>query len=157
MRKEEEGPEPRFGTVNFERRRHPRFSIDLPAEYWPLDNSKNHPGRTGDISEGGLLLYLPDTIGVGQRLRVKLFFGTGPELKSIEALVQVVWKDFHLGPKDDYHRLGVKFVDISAEYMDRLKTFLNTLMSLKTPSEINIPPRLLSALGISVMKKEEGR
>ena len=142
MEKDPKEIKPRFGTVNFERRRHPRFSIDLPAEYWPIGNSKNRLGRTGDISEGGLLLYLPDDIGVGQRIRVKLFFGTGPKLESIEAIVQVVWKDFHLGPKDDYHRLGVKFVDISAEYMDRLKTFLNTLIIMKGPSEINIPARL---------------
>jgi hypothetical protein len=43
MRKEEEGQNPRFGTANFERRRHPRFSVDLPVEYWQINrNPKNH-------------------------------------------------------------------------------------------------------------------
>ena len=152
---EEKAMEPQFGEVNIERRNHSRAPIVLPVEYWPLNNSKSRPGRTGDISEGGVLLYLPEEIESGQNLRVKIFMGTGLELKPIEAFVQVVWKDLHSGNRN-YYRIGVRFVDISAENMEKLKKFLNDAMTdIKPPSEINIPSRLLSALGISLKEKQE--
>jgi len=115
-----------FGTVNFERRKHPRISVNLPIEYWKTDNSKGHPGFMADISEGGLLLYLPEKIEVGQNLRVKLFVGPVLELKPILAIVQVVWNELHQGENED-HRTGVKFVNISPENRDKLRNFLNTL------------------------------
>jgi PilZ domain len=67
---------PRFGTVNFERRRQPRISTDLPAEYWHIETSENHPGRLLNVSEGGVLLYLPEKIEVGKNLKVRLFIGS---------------------------------------------------------------------------------
>jgi len=149
MRKEEEGQNPRFGTVNFERRKHPRFSVDLPVEYWQANrNPKNHSGRAVDVSEGGLLLYISDEIAIGQSVRVKLFFDSGQGLKSVEANVQVLWKDFRL-EEDGFYRVGLKFVDISLEDLQKLQSFLINLMKVKSYSDSTIPPRLLSALGIS--------
>jgi hypothetical protein len=49
--------------------------------------------------------------------------------------VEVAWKDIYLGKDGDY-RIGVRFVDISAEDMDKLKTFLNTLKNSKPPSAL---------------------
>ena len=143
-----------FGTANFERRKHPRWSIDLPVEYRPIGSCKSGPGRTGDLSEGGLLLYLPDEMEVGQDLWLKLFVGTELELKLIEATVRVVWKDFYGGEKNDFRRVGVKIVDISPEDMGKLENFLRTLIIRKATPELNIPPRLLSALGLSNLKME---
>ena len=143
-----------FGTVNFERRKHPRWSIDLPVEYGPIGSFKSRPGRTGDLSEGGLLLYLPEEMEVGQDLWVKLFMGGERELKSIEAKVQVVWKDFLGAEKNEFRRVGVKIVDISPEDMGKLENFLRTLIIRKATPGLNIPPRLLSALGLSNLKME---
>jgi hypothetical protein len=149
MGKEERETTPRFGAVNFERRKHPRFSVDLPVEYWKVsDGSKRHPARSTDISEGGLLLYISDQVEIGQNLKVKLFFDSGLELKTIEAKVEVAWKDFRFEEKSDY-RIGVKFTDISPEDMENLRSFLINLMKVKNQSELKIPPRLLSNLGIS--------
>ena len=140
---------PHFGTVNFERRRYPRLSINLPVEYWQINNPKSHPGCTADISEGGLLLHISEEIEIGQNLRVKLFFDSGHKLKSIEAMVQAVWKDFRL-EKESYFRIGVKFVDISAEALEELRNFLITLNNSKISSDFNVPPRLHSTLGIAI-------
>jgi len=98
MRKEEEEKttKPRYAIVNFERRRHPRFSVDLPMEYSKSDLIVKQ-GRAVNASEGGLLLYLPERMEIGQHLNLKLFFSSGSELKTIETLVQVVWMDIHLG------------------------------------------------------------
>ena len=140
---------PPFGAVNFERRKHPRLSINLPVEYWQINNPKSHPGHTADISEGGLLLHLSEEIEIGQNLRVKLFFDSGHNLKTIEATVQAVWKDFRL-EKESYYRLGVKFVDISAEALEELRNFLIILNNSKIPLDFNVPPKLPSTLGISI-------
>jgi c-di-GMP-binding flagellar brake protein YcgR len=141
---------PRFGTVNFERRKHPRLLVDLPVEYWQINNPKHHPTRTADISEGGLLFYISEEIEIGQNLSVKLFFNSGLKLITLQAEVQVVWKDFRMD-KEGYYRIGVKFVEISPEAMETLRHFLNTLMNSKIPSDFDIPSRLLSTLGISML------
>jgi len=150
MGKEEKESNPRFGTVNFERRKHPRLSADMPVEYWKIQsNSKRHPGRTVDISEGGLLIYISEEIEIGQSLRVKIFLESGLKLQSIEAQVQVVWKDFRFA-KGGYYRIGVKFVEISLEDMEKLRSFLGNLMNAKIPADLNVPSRLLTTLGISI-------
>jgi hypothetical protein len=93
---------PRFGTVNFERRKHPRLSVDLPLEYWQIDNPKSHSGHTADISEGGLLFHISEEIEIGQNLRVRIFLDSGLKLTPIESQVQVVWKDFQGGKEGPY-------------------------------------------------------
>ena len=139
--------EPRFGTVNFERRKHPRFSMNLPVEYWPTGTPKSHPGHTGDVSQGGLLLYLPTEISAGQDLRVRLFIDSGLDFMSIEALVRVVWKDLSLGHDEDY-RTGVRFVEISAQDHSNLKNFLNTLIEMKSQPRLPAHAGVLSS-GVS--------
>jgi hypothetical protein len=140
---------------NFERRKYPRFSIDWPAEYWPVNIPKGRPGRTGDISEGGVLLYLHEKITVGQNVGVRIFIGPGFESKSIQALGQPVWNDSHFGKKDFYHRIGLKFVTISPENLGELKNVLNAQMKLESPSVLDIPPGLPRTLAWSAMNKED--
>jgi len=126
--KEEKETKRRYGTVNFEKRKHPRFSVDLPAEYSQTDLFVKQ-GHATNASEGGLLLYLPEQIEIGKHLRLKLFFTTGSELQAIETLVEVVWMDIHLGEDWGDYRTGVRFVEISAEDMGKLKNFLKSLSS----------------------------
>ncbi len=145
MEKEEREAKPLFGVVNFERRKHPRFSVDLPVEYWQINNCKSRPTHTVNVSEGGLLLHLSEPMEIGQNLRLNLFIHSGADLDSIEAVGQVVWKDIHVGKDGDY-RTGVKFVDIAAENMNKLKNFLSDLINLQAPSELRIPSRLASTL-----------
>jgi c-di-GMP-binding flagellar brake protein YcgR len=118
---------PRYGTVNFEKRRHPRFSVDLPVEYYRIDSPIGHTGRGLDISEGGLLIYFPEQMDLSQYLRLKLFFSLGSELNAIEALAEVVWMDIHLGETWGDYRCGIRFIDISPEDMSKLKNFLRSL------------------------------
>lgn len=115
-------------SLTSEKRRYPRFNVDLPAKY-----SKSSVffkfGRVVNASEGGLLVHLPEEMGIGQRLALKLFFPSLSEFNTLETSVQVVWKDIHLR-KDwtwDY-RTGVKFINIPKEHMAKLRSFL---MSIK--------------------------
>ena len=141
--KEEREREPSLGVIDFERRKHPRFSVALPIEYWPTDQSRNRHGRTIDVSEGGLLLHLSELMEIGQILRVRLFMISGPDIASVEAVaqVEVVWQDIYPGKEEDY-RVGVKFVEISGQDVGKLKKFLNSL-DFKMPSDLTLPPNLL--------------
>ena len=115
-----------FGVANFERRRHPRFSVDLPIEYHRIPSPESHPGRLENISEGGLLVYMAEKPEMGQLLKVKLFFPSDSNLQAIEAVAQVAWVDLHIGEKKDY-RSGLRFIEISPEGLDQLSGFLNHL------------------------------
>ena len=117
---------PRIGIVNFERRKYPRFSIDLPIEYYQIDSPAGHSGRTANISEGGLLIYLPEKVEIGQHLKLRLFLASLSEFHSIEVLAEVVWMGTGMKEGLGYPR-AVKFTDISSENLTRLKEFLKSL------------------------------
>ena len=128
MKLETQETQSRCGTVNFESRRHPRFNVDLPIEYYRIDSSINHTGRGLNISEGGLLIYFPEEMDVSQYLRLKLFLSSGSELNAIEVLAEVVWMEMHPGKQGDY-RCGVNFVDILPEDRTKLRNFIRSLSS----------------------------
>jgi hypothetical protein len=111
-------------NLGSEKRKYPRFDVDLPIKYSRPSLFSKY-ARAVNASEGGLLLHLPEELGVGQQLVLRLFFPPSPNLNVIETLVQVVWMDIRLR-KDwawDY-QTGVRFVDISREDKDVLKNFL---------------------------------
>jgi hypothetical protein len=121
----------RFGVVNFERRKSPRFSLDLPIEYYQVESSLSRPGRAVNACEGGLLVCLAEKIEMGQFLRLKLFIAPDVDLRTLEMVTQVVWVDMHLekgsGDFRGEYRCGLKIVDISPEDMNSLKSLLQNL------------------------------
>ncbi len=128
MGEEKNNTKSRIGMVNLERRKYPRVAVDLPAEYHRMDSSVGQTGQTQNASEGGLLLYLPEQMVIGQELKIKLFFTSGVELSAIEMLAQVVWTDIHLGQGWGDYRAGVKFIDISSENLEKLKNLIRGLL-----------------------------
>ena len=128
MKKEGNETKVGYGTGNFERRKHSRFNVDLSIEYSQNGLFGKH-GRAVNASEGGLLLYLEEKMEIGKHLVLKLFFPSGPEMNTIETLVQVVWMDVHMGEDWRDYRTGVKFVDITPEDLNELKLFLRDLSS----------------------------
>jgi c-di-GMP-binding flagellar brake protein YcgR len=126
-KQEKDETKPRIGIINFEKRRHPRFTVDLPLEYYRVDSPVPETGRAVNASEGGLLVYFPEEVKVGDRLRLRLFFSIGSDLNTIEMVVQIAWVDLHLGKEWGDYRSGVRFIDISPEDLNKLKTFLRNL------------------------------
>ena len=113
--------------LDSEKRKYPRFDVDLPIKYSRSSFFFKY-ARAVNASEGGLLLHLPEELGIGQQLALKLFFPSCADSNIIETVVKVVWMDVRLR-KDwawDY-QTGVRFVDISPENMAVLKTFLTDL------------------------------
>lgn len=125
----------RFGVAKFVERAHPRFLLNLPVEYYPAAASKKGvagtfiqgKGYTGNASEGGLIVHLRRHLQVGDLLKLRLFFSSGPGMNSVntvEMVSQVVWTE---KLKDSEYRCGIKFVDISPEDMNKLSSFLKNL------------------------------
>jgi c-di-GMP-binding flagellar brake protein YcgR len=129
MKTEEKDTKPRTGIVNLERRKYPRFSVNLPVEYYQINSSISHTGRALNASEGGLQIYFPELMEIGQHLKLKLFFTSDSKMNTIETLAQVVWIDIYLSEGWGDYRTGVRFVDISQEDLERLKNFLRSLSS----------------------------
>lgn len=127
MKLEDKGTKPHYGIVNFERRKHPRFKVDLPIEYHQINSTVQYNGHILNASEGGLLIYFPEPVKLGQHLKVKLFFASGSAMNTIEMVVEVVWMDIHLNRGWEDYRCGVRFVDICPEDITMLKSFLRSL------------------------------
>jgi c-di-GMP-binding flagellar brake protein YcgR len=127
VRNGEKETKPRTGVVNFERRKYPRFSVDLPIEYSRIESPVSHTGRGLNISEGGLLIYFPEKMDLSQYLSLKLFFPLGSKLSTTEVLAEVAWTEIHLDESWGDYRCGVRFIDISPEDMSKLKNFIGSL------------------------------
>ncbi len=114
-------------AIDFERRKHPRFIIDLPVRYNKADSPRNLYGRAMNVSEGGLLIYSYDQMNVEQELMSNIFFLSGSELNTIELKAEVVWTDIDLNKAWGDFRSGLKFVEISQTDMGRLKNLIVSL------------------------------
>ncbi len=117
----------RYGIAKLERRKYSRFQVHLPIEYYRVDLPNNHTGQALDASEGGLQILFPEEMEIGQNLKMKLFFSSDFGLNTIEMLVEVVWVNTQLGEGEKHYRSGVRFINISAEDVTKLKNFSASL------------------------------
>ena len=107
-----------------ERRKHPRFLVELPVEYRRANDSRVRPGHTVNFSEDGLMVLVSEQMEIGEQLEMKIYFSSGSSLITIAAIVKIAWVDME--PKEDgYYRFGVSFVNISPVDRERLKGFLS--------------------------------
>lgn len=117
----------RSGIANFERRRHPRISVDLPIEYSRIENASfPRNGRAVNASIGGLLVYLPELVQVGQIFRLRMYFSI-PATQIVEMVAEIAWVDIPMGEKPLEYRAGLKFLEISPEDQDKLTQFLKMI------------------------------
>ncbi len=116
-----------FGVVKFQERKHPRFLLNLPVEYYLAESDIQGIGHTGNASEGGLILYLHKDFRVGDLLKLKLFFSSGAGMNTVEVLSQVIWTE-KLDHKE--YRCGIKFVGISPKDREKFNGFLKGFCAL---------------------------
>ena len=111
------------GIFIVERRKHPRFSIELPLDYC-VERKDRYGGVAANASKGGLLAYLPEAIVVGTLLKIEILFAKGSELNSIRAIAKVVWSD--LAPKDIWgeYRYGLEFRSFQQGGFQKLRRLL---------------------------------
>jgi len=111
------------GIFIVERRKQPRFSMELPLDYC-IERKDRFGGVTANASKGGLLVYLPEAIVIGTLLKIEILFVKGLELNSIKAIAKVVWSD--LAPKEIWgeYRYGLEFQSFPKGNLQKLKRLL---------------------------------
>ena len=78
---------------NKEKRRYPRFLIDLPLEYRDLDGSCLHGGIVANASEIGFLMESGKDIPIGTELNIVVLYLEGFELANFKVTGKIVWKE----------------------------------------------------------------
>ncbi len=128
-----------------ERRRYPRFIVDLPLEYRDMDGSCLPGGMLVNASEGGFLVEAVRDIPVGKELNITVLYPKGFELANFKVVGKIVRKKPYR--KEDWkgnqywegYQYGLEFTQILAE--GRWK--LNLLLGGRFESE-EISPSLHS-------------
>jgi c-di-GMP-binding flagellar brake protein YcgR len=122
-RKEKKLP-PQKGVVAIERRKYPRFNLELPLDYYRVDDKENYGGIVANASELGVLVYLPEKMEIGTILSTEIFYAKGLELDSIRAIAKVVWADLPARKTWGEHRYGLQFESIDRQNLSKLKNLL---------------------------------
>ncbi len=117
-----------------ERRRHPRFEIELPLEYKGQDGLP-HGAVVRNISEGGLLICSIHDMPVGRELKVGVFFADEHELDQLNGTARVVWKDFHSETDWEGYKYALEYVGISAEHRLKHERLINNHLSVEDTSQ----------------------
>ena len=117
-------PGNKMGVLAIEKRRHPRYSVELPLDYSRVEGKTTLGGIVANASEGGLLVYLPEIMQIGDVLSIEIFFASGLELNSIKAIAKIVWYDLAAKESWGEHRYGLQFQSIEEKEYQRLKALL---------------------------------
>ena len=107
---EEKKTRPHSGIVDFQRRRYPRFDVDLPLEYNEVNSSITRHARALNLSEGGMLIHSADQLEIGRQMKSKLSFPLGSEMNTVEMQGEVVWAKTSLNGVWRDYRSGVRFL-----------------------------------------------
>jgi len=107
-----------------ERRKHPRFELDLPLEYRVSDMPRGHGGLVVNASESGLLIRSLKHMAVAENIRIVVFFPRGYELDCFEALAEIVHMETYSNDSNVEYRYGLRFVEIGDEDLWKLRQLL---------------------------------
>jgi hypothetical protein len=114
----------KMGVLAIEKRKHPRFSVELPLDYTRIDGKEIYGGMVANASEGGLLVYLPERIEIGALLKIEIFYVKGLELDTIKVVGKIVWSDLAARESWGEHRYGLQFQNIDEKDFNRLMNLL---------------------------------
>jgi len=108
-----------------EKRKHPRFNLDLPLDYRVTDAPHVKGALVINASESGLLVHSNKDLPIGTKLRVAVIFPDGFKLANFEVFAEIVWKDIHWAENREGYQFGLKFIHILDEDHRKLKQLLD--------------------------------
>lgn len=117
----------KMGVLAVERRKHPRFSVELPLSYSRVNDKELFGGIVANASGGGILVYLPERMEIGAALKIEIFYLKGLELGTIETIAKVVWSDLANRGSLGEHRYGLEFQYIDEKNYNRLLALLKEI------------------------------
>jgi c-di-GMP-binding flagellar brake protein YcgR len=124
MKNKQFSSQTKMGVLAIEKRKYPRFSVELPLNYSRADAKETFGGMVANASEGGLLVYLPERIEIGSLLKIEILYVKGLELDTIRAVAKVVWCDLAARESWGEHRYGLQFKYIDQKDFDQLTILL---------------------------------
>ena len=114
----------KMGVLSIEKRKYPRFSVELPLNYSRAEGKDTLGGMVANASEGGLLVYLPERMEIGALLKIEIFYVRGLELDTIKAVAKIVWCDLAARESWGEHRYGLQFQYFDQKDLSRLTILL---------------------------------
>src|SRR5687767_3115809 len=94
-----------------QRRKHPRYAIELDAAI--VIDDRKLSGRTNNLSKGGFCMLADDALPLGTpcRAMLALVFSENQFSEHLELEATVVWST----PTAGRYQLGVKFAQVDAQ------------------------------------------
>jgi c-di-GMP-binding flagellar brake protein YcgR len=128
MKKMKTNPQPsaagKMGILAIERRKHPRFVVELPLDYTRTEVTDIVGGIVANASEGGLLVYLPERLEMGTVLQIQIFYVKDLEFNMLKAIAKVVWSDIAARESWGEYRYGLQFLSIDEQEFSKLMMLL---------------------------------
>ena len=121
-------------VVQHEKRRSPRYSIELPTEYWEADHACRG-GLVCNVSKKGLCIYSVHDMPVDKELEMRVFFPNEYEFDGLRVGTKIVWKDGRFESNWKGYQYGLRFVRIPAEDAWKLFYIINSHLKLEEISE----------------------
>jgi hypothetical protein len=116
-----------------ERRQHPRFSVELPLDYWQtLDVIQG--GLVANISEAGLLINSVHKIQIGTKLGIRVYLSKDNSLDCIEGIAKIIWMNHHREQDWKGYRYGMYILQMPPDYRDRLMKYILMLQDEENSS-----------------------
>jgi hypothetical protein len=120
-----------------ERRRYPRFFIDLPAEYRDVDDSCLRGAIVVNASEGGFLIESPRDIPVGTELSITVLYPKECELANFKVTAKTVRKEPYWKKDWKGYQYGLELIQILDEDRWKLRVLLGRRFNLEQMSTNN--------------------
>lgn len=117
----------KLGVLAVDRRRYPRYSVELPLDYCRVEGRETYGGIVANASEGGILVYLPERMEMGAVLKIEIFYVSGLELDTIKAIAKIVWSDLAAKTSWGEYRYGLQFQSIDEKDFTRLMNLLKEI------------------------------
>lgn len=119
--------ERKLGVLAVEKRRHPRYSVEFPLDYARVEDKETYGGMVANVSEGGLLVYLPQRMEIGTVLKIEILYVQGLEFSTIKAIAKIVWSDLAAKESWGEYRYGLQFLQIEENDFSRLINLLKEI------------------------------
>lgn len=114
----------KMGVLAIDKRKHPRYSVELPLSYSRVDQKELFGGIVANASGGGILVYLPERMEIGAVLRIEIFYLKDLALEAITVVAKVVWTDLATKGSLGEHRYGLEFQYVEERNYNQLLTLL---------------------------------
>ncbi|NWF92940.1 MAG: PilZ domain-containing protein [Syntrophaceae bacterium] len=111
--------------IDREKRKRPRYPMDLPLEYRVIDAPDAYGGIVVDGSEIGLRIHSVKNLPVGTKLNIAVLFPKEFQMSNFQVTAEIIWKDVFMKEDWNGYQYGLKFVLIGEEDLQKLKQLLD--------------------------------